>query len=241
MKKPVIGITPLYDSQGERYFMRSGYTKGIEKAGGTPLILPITTDKAMLDQLAELCDGFVFAGGHDIQGKYYGQSDELSGVPCAERDEMELYLFDRIRKMDKPALGICRGIQLFNIGAGGDLYQDLSSQYPGSLRHFVRSSAGQGIPADDDNRHAVNIDKDSDLYDLIGQEQIEVNSFHHQGLKTLPENVEVMARADDGVIEAMKLNNQKWIWGVQWHPEIIYPEKESSFRLFEELVRQAAN
>lgn len=239
--KPVIAITPLYDKQSDRYFIRGGYTDSIEKAGGIPLILPFTEDLSILERFLPLIDGFVFAGGHDIQPLLYAKEDKgYSGASIPARDAMELFLYDYLIKNDLPALGICRGIQLFNVAAGGDLFQDLQKERDTSLTHFVSSKKGQGIPSEEDNRHEISINPQSDLAKLLHTENLVVNSFHHQGIRRLADGYEVMATASDGTIEAIKRTESSWLWGVQWHPELLYADEPEHFALFEELVRQAA-
>lgn len=239
--KPVIAITPLYDQQSDRYFIRGGYTDSIEKAGGIPLILPFTQDLSLLESYLPLIDGFVFAGGHDIEPLRYAKEDKgYSGSTIPARDEMELFLYDYLIKNDLPALGICRGIQMFNVAGGGDLFQDLSKERESSMTHFVSSKKGQGIPSEEDNRHLIEIDPKSDLYRLLHTKSLEVNSFHHQGVRTLADGYEVMAKAADGTIEAISRKGSSWLWGVQWHPELLYADEPAHFALFQELVRQAA-
>ena len=136
MKKPIIGIVPLVDIERESYWMLPGYMKGIEQAGGIPLMLPLTADEENLQQLADEMDGFLYAGGQDISpGMYAQKRSRMCGQRCRERDEMETILFRMVYEQDKPLLGICRGIQYINVVMGGTLYQDLPSEYPSDTEH----------------------------------------------------------------------------------------------------------
>lgn len=128
MSMPLIGILPLYDSEKESYWMLPGYMKAVEQAGGIPVMLPLTGEEQALAALARSLDGFLFTGGHDVDPALYGEEiAEACGELCRERDRMEAQLFRLALELDKPAFGICRGLQLFNVLLGGTLHQDLPS------------------------------------------------------------------------------------------------------------------
>ena len=140
MKKPLIGVSTLYDSERDSYWMLPGYMKGIEECGGIPVMLPLTSDTDIISRLAREFDGFLFTGGQDVNPKLYG--DPLSskcGETCCERDEMELALLNEIIALDKPLLGICRGIQFLNAALGGTLYQDLPTEHPSEIVHCMKT------------------------------------------------------------------------------------------------------
>jgi len=129
VKKPMIGVLPLYDEKKESLWMLPGYMKGIEAAGGIPVMLPLISDTDIIMSIADSFDGFLFSGGQDVNPAIYGEKMEaFCGKPCDERDSMERMLFEQVTKLDKPILGICRGLQLFNALLGGTLYQDIPSQ-----------------------------------------------------------------------------------------------------------------
>lgn len=130
MKKPIIGIIPLVDMERESLWMLPGYMKGVEQAGGIPVMLPLMSEEDSLQQLVEEMDGFLFTGGQDISPNLYGEKRlPMCGQCCRERDDMEAVLFRLLYEMDKPILGICRGIQCINVIMGGTLYQDLPSEH----------------------------------------------------------------------------------------------------------------
>jgi len=233
MKKPIIGIVPLVDIERESYWMLPGYMKGIEQAGGIPLMLPLTSNEENLEQLAEEIDGFLYAGGQDISPNLYAQKrSEMCGQCCRERDEMETMLFRMVYEQDKPLLGICRGIQCINVVMGGTLYQDLSSEHPSDTEHHQ-------MPPYDVPVHSVKIIGDSPLYKLLKKETLMVNSYHHQAIKTLAPKLSVMAVSEDSLVEAVYVPNKKFIWGIQWHPELSYLADENSRRIFSEFVMMA--
>jgi putative glutamine amidotransferase len=123
------------------------------------------------------------------------------------------------------ALGICRGIQLFNVLLGGALYQDLPAQFTGGApTHEQR-------PPYDRPRHGVRIKPESPLHRLLRTDTLMVNSSHHQGIEKLSPELIPMAAAEDGLIEAVCMKGASFVWAVQWHPEMS-PAEESSGKLF---------
>ena len=231
MKKPLIGVLPLYDHEKASYWMLPGYMKGIEDAGGIPIILPLSTDEEIIERIAHTFDGFLFTGGHDINPAYYGEEvEEVTGEICSERDSMEKVLFQKVIELDKPAFGICRGLQLFNVLLGGTLYQDIPSQLKEStIIHKQNPPYTHPV-------HKVNITKDTLLYKTLQIDSLEVNSYHHQGIKKISEALIAAAVADDGLIEAVVMPNKKFVLAVQWHPEFSYKLDDYSFKLFLEFV-----
>ena len=230
MKKPIIGIVPLVDIERESYWMLPGYMKGIEQAGGIPLMLPLTSDEENLQQLAEELDGFLYAGGQDISPNLYAQRrSRMCGQCCHERDEMETILFRMVYEQDKPLLAICRGIQCINVVMGGTLYQDLPSEHSSDTEHHQ-------IPPYDVPVHSVKIIGDSPLYKLLKKEALMVNSYHHQAILTLAPKVSAMAVSEDGLIEAVCVPKKRFIWGIQWHPELSCLVDENSRKIFSEFI-----
>jgi len=230
MKKPVIGVTPLWDKTKDGVWMHPGYLDGIIHAGGLPMILPLTMDTLLLESICGIVDGLLFTGGHDIFPGLYGEEiDPACGDICSVRDQMEHFLFSNaVLNMDKPAFGICRGLQLFNILLGGSLYQDLPSQYKGNP--MICHSSACAMPS-----HHVTIAPDSLLHQLLKRDTLTVNSLHHQGICKLAPQLSCMAKADDHMIEAVYMPDKKFVWAVQWHPErSLYDEPQR--KLFETFI-----
>ena len=208
--------------------MLPGYVDGIERAGGFPVILPLSADTSILEQISRTVDGLLFTGGQDVSPELYGEEkSEYCGELCVKRDKMESVLFNSaVIELDKPAFGICRGIQLFNALLGGTLYQDLDAQYQGVPHVNHNQAPPYGKPS-----HTVNINPDSPLHSLLKTDSVAVNSYHHQGIKELSPELECMATAEDNLIEAVCMPGRKFVWAVQWHPEYILND-ENSQRLF---------
>ena len=127
--------------------------------------------------------------------------------------------------LDKPVLGICRGIQFLNAALGGSLYQDIPSQHPSAVEHHQS-------PPYDQPSHEVTLVQGSPLQTLLGQEELLVNSYHHQAVKRLADGLEVMAWSEDGLVEAVWKPDQRFLWAVQWHPEFSFRTEEASRRIF---------
>ena len=235
MKKPVIGVVPLVDEERESLWMLPGYLEGLEAAGALPVILPLTEDRQAMTQLMEGLDGILLTGGQDVSPTFYGEEPlPQCGETCPRRDGMEQVLLELALAQDKPVLGICRGIQFLNAARGGTLYQDLPTQRPSALSHAM-------TPPYDRAAHKVELVPGSPLEELLGCRTLEVNSYHHQGVKDLAPGLAVMARATDGLTEGVWMPEKRFVWAVQWHPEFSWKSQEASRRIFAALVQAAAH
>jgi len=214
MELPVIGVIPLWDEEKDSVWMLPGYMQGLEEAGAIPMILHLTDSEATLKQSISIFDGFLFTGGQDVNPKLYGQEkNEHCGEVCDIRDRMEAYIFrEAVLNQNKPALGICRGIQFINALLGGSLHQDIPTEFPSTINHSQN-------PPYDAPAHNVRVISGSPLYKLAGKEYIEVNSSHHQGINRIAKELEIMALSDDGLVEAVYMPTHPHVWAVQWHPE----------------------
>jgi putative glutamine amidotransferase len=215
---PTVGVIMSYAE--ERLFLER-YGRVLEAAGALPVYLPYPAGEAALDGYLRWCDGFVATGGEDIDPAEYGERPlpELGPVDRA-RDAFELALLRRAVARDRPVLGICRGVQALNVAVGGRLYQDLRAQRPGTLVH-------EPVPLwDADGRlaacsHEVAVEPDSRLAAALGRTHLAVNSYHHQAVSHPGRDVRVVARAPDGVVEAIELPRHRFAVGVQWHLELM--------------------
>lgn len=225
MERPMIGLIPLYDEEKKSYWMLPDYMKAIEAEGGIPVMLPLSTDVKLIRSMAARMDGLLVTGGQDVSPTVYNEPmEEFCGELCPDRDTLEAFLIPMFLEADKPVLGICRGMQMLNALLGGSLYQDLPAQLQGEVPH--RQKKPYSEPS-----HAVTLEKESPLYKLLGKESISVNSCHHQGINGLALPLEKMAESVDGLIEAVYMPEQTFVWGVQWHPEMSYEEDEDSRKI----------
>ena len=236
MKKPLIGIAAnlSYVDMGNRgssarNYVGTTYVKSVEMAGGVPVILPNLQDAALLERQVEMLDGVILSGGADLDPRLYGEQpiDEL-GFVNLEVDQFYLDLIHTCEKLGKPVLGICKGCQAVNVAYGGTLYQDLPTEHPSEIGHSMK-------PPYDRMAHTVHIWPMTPLASLLGKTELEVNSCHHQAIRSLAPSLVEMARSTDDLIEAMYLPGKTFVWGVQWHPEMSLQE-ESSRKIFEAFV-----
>lgn len=223
--RPVIGVTGNYDGEENSFWVRSYYVKSLLAAGATALILPPTEEVDVIIDYLQICRGFLFTGGGDIDPIHWGDMARPGlGQINPLRDTFELELARQALIADVPVLGICRGCQVLNVAAGGSLLQDVQSD----LVHDQNAPRDYPI-------HAVVVTKDSLLHQVLNSREIRVNSFHHQAVKNPGRGLKISAWAPDGVIEAVESTERRWVLGVQWHPECM--NDEFSRRLFKALVK----
>lgn len=231
-----IGLMPSYDIERNKLEVNLSYVERIEEAGGLPLVLPLTSDKELLNELLQEMDGFLISGGHDVNPALYGQPVlECCQEICPRRDEQDYYLIKRALEQDKPLLAICRGSQMFNVVLGGTLYQDLPSQYipPETSSHRTVLAHNQEAPYHTPV-HGVTVVEGTRLHSCLGVNELQVNSIHHQGILQLAPGLVAAAYAEDGLIEGIELPEARMAIAVQWHPELM--NEETSHRLFSLLV-----
>ncbi|NLV89510.1 MAG: gamma-glutamyl-gamma-aminobutyrate hydrolase family protein [Tissierellia bacterium] len=232
--KPIIGITS-FDEQVQGYHsINNNYVNAVFAAGGIPVSIPTISNEEDYEAYIHMVDGLIFSGGIDISPLRYGENPlkEIKRISTI-RDEYEFGLFDRAYKKKLPILGICRGLQLMNIYLGGSLYQDISRQLPNSLGHcpdFITI---------EEEYHSINIRKGTRFHRIFDEDKIYVNSYHHQGINRLGENLKVAAVADDGLVEAVEAADDRFLIGVQFHPEALLKRKPKFLKLFEDLVMAA--
>jgi putative glutamine amidotransferase len=244
--RPLVALTTTIDAKGGDYqkpriAVYANYLSVLQHAGLTPILVTPAHDEDAIHDLVSLGAGLVLAGGDDIDPSRYGQQPipELGPVN-PPRDAAELFALEVAVGRDIPVLGICRGHQLLNVFFGGTLCQDIEVATGAESTHMQTTPWGS-------HHHDVSVQKGSRVGDAIGRERIEINSYHHQGIERVAENLEVTARADDGLIEAVESREHRWIVGVQWHPErheAQSPDSNPNVRLvnaFAEAVRAGAN
>ncbi len=233
MKKPTIGITPQYDYNNNFVRIQGNYLKAIKAAGGIPYLLPLEIDTEDVKQIIKQFDGFLFPGGPDLDPFLFNEETiPQGGVVLPERDKIEQAIFLQAYENNKPMLGICRGLQAFNIFLGGNIYQDLKAQYSSnpSIGHYQKS-------ADPVQTHSVDIIPNTLLSKILPSQTIKVNSFHHQAIKTLSPHLKASAISKDSLVEAAFDPSKSFVIGVQWHPEHLYLESPSHLALFQAFIK----
>jgi putative glutamine amidotransferase len=221
MTRPVIAIcTNLVRAQWGVWdqaaaLLPFSYVQAVHRAGGQALLVPpdpeLTEDP---DQLLDLLDGLILAGGHDIDPSFYGaEPHPQTNGTVPQRDRMELALTLRAVERDLPVLGICRGMQLLNVALGGTLVQHLPDQV-GHGEHRRHPGSFDG------SEHDVRLTPASLAAQAAGEELHSTKSHHHQGLEQVPEGLTITGCSTlDDLPEAIEAPGKRFVLGVQWHPE----------------------
>ena len=224
---PVIGVmasltlkedpeSPTQDPLGQFVRTDLDYVESVADAGGEPVMIPPSADLRAAKALLEGLDGLLLSGGPDLDPGYYGEAPigEL-GMTIPEWDALEMVLLRLALQRGMPIFGICRGMQVLNVALGGTLYQDMPSQLGVDVLDHRQASPKY------EPTHEVEVLDDSYMAEIMDRQSVEVNSYHHQGIKVLANALTVTARSSDGVIEAVESCDfsKSWLMGVQWHPE----------------------
>jgi putative glutamine amidotransferase len=239
MGYPIIGLTS-YQGKNEQGFpiiaLLKAYVNAIVLAGRIPLLIPSSLPEKVLKTVFKRTDGILFTGGGDIAEDRFGGEPhrQISNVDH-ERDSIEISILDGLIRDKKPFLGICRGLQVINVGLGGTLYTHIDDQMTYALKHDYHSGFPRAYLA-----HEVKIEKASYLGDILDTNILSVNSLHHQGIKDLSELLRPVAFAPDGLVEAVELPGHPFGMAVQWHPECLF-DQPASQRLFQGFVQAAGN
>lgn len=204
------------------------YCRSLALAGGAPVLIPLELDERAYQVIYERLDGLLFPGGVDVAPHLYGQEPhpQLGHVDAA-LDRTELLLARLALAGCIPVLGICRGIQLLNVAAGGSLYQDIPAQIPQALPHACPFTS----PA-----HRVDVEPQTRLADALDASSCWTNSRHHQAIKDAAPGFRVVAHASDGLIEGIEIPDAPFFIAVQWHPENMAPTDPQMLGLFKAFV-----
>jgi putative glutamine amidotransferase len=237
MVAPLIGITTsiTVGTVPERAYVNGAYLRAVQEAGGIPVLLTPHFTPEVQAALWQRLDGLVLTGGGDIEPARFGEArhpavDEVSPA----RDELEIDLTRRAVADAVPLFAICRGIQVLNVALGGTLVQDLPSEWPDALPHSQKAPRTQPT-------HAVKVmGEGTHLGRVLGALELDVNSMHHQAIKQLGEGLREVAWAPDGVVEGVEMpGDDRFVLGVQWHPEELVAHDQAARNLFTAIVDAA--
>ncbi len=227
--RPVIGITaslgPGKDDlqENERFYANRLYADCVVAAGGTPLLIPRISDPV---EIAALIDGLVITGGDDIDAKHFGEENHPKvNLEDPERYPFEVNLLNALPD-EKPVLGICYGSQAINVYRGGNIVQHI----PDILDHDSHSGG---------TMQAYTLEPCSKLAGIVGGCLIEGKSYHHQSNDRPGDGLKVVAKTDDGIIEAVEDDGDRWFIGLQWHPERT-PDSNATKAIFSSFIEAAA-
>lgn len=242
--RPVIGIVTNFADQDVT--IREVFHKQVIDAGGTPLLIPPTTDTQVIVNILNRIDGLLLTGGADVNPLWEGEEPIRNmGSINNKRDLSELLTTRLAYNRQIPIFAVCRGLQVLAIALGGKVQQHIYDPYiveeteekklarmksvttlrPAKLKHDQSASFNEPT-------HSIKIASDSVLYSIYKQEKIFVNSFHHQAVSMPGKRFKVTAYAPDGVIECMESAEFKPIMGVQWHPEWLEEDGQKLFKWF---------
>ena len=225
----VVGEIHPFHRIGEKYLMAV-----VDPAGCTPIILPVLADEAMVDTYVERIDGLLLTGGAaNVEPRHYDGPASVEGTKHdPHRDATMLPLIRRCLERGVPVLGLCLGLQEINVAFGGSLHQrvhDLPGTFDHRMRRDVDDRARRYRPA-----HDIRVTPGGLLHDILGREQVLVNSLHAQGIDRPGERIRIEAVAPDGIIEAISIAGATgFALGVQWHPEWPRPITAHNARIFE--------
>ena len=236
MKKPLIGLNPYYFEYSDAMWngSKDRYFTAIWAAGGIPVTLHYPDQDDSINEIAQAIDGLLLVGGPDLPNDIYnGNHPELldSDVMGPKREKFDRNIFLAMYNLRKPMLAICVGMQHINVIRGGTLYEDLTEQLDGSVYHgeFNGECA----------HHTVKLEKNSLINKVIGDDDSEITSTHHQGIRTLGSGLKPVSWSDDGLIEAIEDTKiPDAFLAVQWHPELMLDD-ENQINLFKWLVKES--
>jgi putative glutamine amidotransferase len=244
---PAIAVSAGFTDYGD--YLGVALSGPLVAAGAVPLLLPYLKDEAARAAALDRADGLLLGFGRDIDPARYGAGPHpaLTAI-SAHRDAFELALVPEALARDLPVLGICRGMQIVNVALGGTLYRDRSEYPPGARAHpggdwarwdrVCAATLGVG-PMPEHPNHPITVARGSRLHAALG-ERATVNSYHHQAIADLGGDVEVVACADDGIVEAIEVPAYDFAVGVQWELQESWQDDRGSFAIFEAFVAAAA-
>jgi len=232
---PLIGLTTSasIDTYPERAYTNAAYLRAVQEAGGVPVLLPPQLSGTARDELWRRLGALILTGGGDLDPARFGEPRHPTVYDVsAARDELEIELTRRALAEDMPLLAICRGIQVLNVVLEGTLYQDIPSDLGSPIAHTQKEKRDQPT-------HAVKVHEGSRLAEILGQLEVDVNSFHHQAIKDLGPRLVAVGVAPDGVIEAAEVADHCFAIAIQWHPEDLVDHDPAARGLFRALVDAA--
>jgi len=236
--RPVIGVSAGFPGYGD--YMGLAYARPLEAVGALPFQLPYLED---VEPVLDAVDGLLLGFGSDIDPARYGGEPHPKMTPHSpHRDAFELPLARGALARGLPILGICRGMQLLNVARGGTLVGDAAPHPGGDWDRWdrVRLAVIGGIDPPEHPGHPLTIAPGSRLAAAVGDGATWVNSYHHQAVDALGDGVAATGWADDGIVEALEVEGDPWVLGVQWELQESWKDEPRWLRVFEDFVSATA-
>jgi putative glutamine amidotransferase len=243
--KPVVLVSACYAASGTEFSdpsisLSNQYCRRIARAGGLPIVVPLTETETVAAEYLEIADAVMLTGGEDLHSDLYAADLPVDLAQTVrpgslERDDLEISLVRGAFAARKPFLGICRGHQIANVAFGGRLVVDIEQEMPGAEQHRD-VELGCGLT------HRIEIAQDSLMRRLFGEGENVVNSSHHQAVLRVADELRATAKTTDGIVEAMELSEadrSPFFLTIQFHPERTQKKNHAYQRVFDEFVEAA--
>jgi putative glutamine amidotransferase len=240
MKKPLkIGLTMRLELETRRFYLGRDYCEAVENFGAMPFHIGLIPKREHLREVVANLDGILLPGSDtDVDPHRFGEEPHTKLKKIIfEKEETDLLVLEEAEKIGLPVLGICFGMQVLNVSRGGTLIQDIEAEIENPVKHE------QGIPLER-NSHSIEIHDASRLARLITKDgngnNVKINSHHHQAVKKIGKHLKATAWAKDGVIECLEDEREdRFVFAVQWHPELSWKTDELSANIFKEFINAA--
>lgn len=221
----------------DRFYLGRDYSEALEHFGAVPVHLALIPERRYINGALGFLDGLLLPGSDtDVDPQRYGEEPRrgLKRV-IPEKDQTDLLAIAEADRLGLPLLAICYGMQALNVARGGTLVQDINGEMREALKHEQGRPLGRGS-------HGIDIEGTGRLERIAGSgDNIKVNSHHHQAVKETGENLSVTARARDGVVECIEdTRGDRFVMGVQWHPELSWRTEPLSAGIFKVFVEECA-
>jgi len=233
--RPRIGITVRLELSTNRFYLARDYSEAVEAAGGLPVHIPLIPSPDFIKGVMASLDGLLLPGSDsDVDPLRYGHEPHPNlGHVVPEKDATDILALEEAENIAMPVFAICFGLQSLNVARGGTLIQDIVSQRTNPIKHE------QGLPRNRTS-HRIKILEGTLLNQLAAGLDAPVNSHHHQAIETLGRELVATAWAGDGIIEAAEdPRNDRFVLGVQWHPELGWENDPLSLALFARFIDEA--